>query len=117
MKEKTQLLKRKTIDLLANVDQAHVVIEASIITSYLINELGIVNNLSFLVDDDKMKIGKFSPHHAIQVFSFDSLKVRESRNAVILAWQHTNVLLRRLKENGLKGSVLVPLSYPRFLII
>jgi SAM-dependent methyltransferase len=117
LREKTSLMKRKTIDLLANIDQAHLGIGASISTSYLINEFGIANNLSFLVDDDKMKIGKFSPHHAIQVISFDSLKVRESQNAIILAWQHTNVLLRRLRENGFKGSVLVPLPYPRLLTI
>jgi SAM-dependent methyltransferase len=115
--ERTALAKKKTKELLENSSQVHLGIGASISTSYLVNEFGIADNLSFLVDDDKMKIGKFSPHYAIEVVSFDSLKVKENENAIILAWQHTNVLLRRLKENGFTGNVLIPLPRPRILTV
>jgi len=117
LREKTTLAKRKTLDLLATVNEAHLGIGASISTSYLINEFEIAENLNFLVDDDRVKIGRFSPYYAIQVIPFTHAKVRSCRNAIILAWQHTNVLLGRLKENGFKGSVLIPLPHPRLLTI
>jgi SAM-dependent methyltransferase len=90
---------------------------ASISTSYLINQFGIAEFIDFLVDDNVSKIGKFSPHYGIEVLSFSDLKIRDKRTAIVLAWQHTNVLINRLVEVGFKGKILVPLPYIRWVDI
>lgn len=88
-------------------------IGASISTSYLINQFGLGSRISFLLDDDSSKWGKFSPLYGIPVLPFSNEKITEVRYAIILSWQHTNLLLNRLKANGFIGKVIVPLPHLR----
>jgi len=82
---------------------------ASISTTYLINLFGIQEFIDFLVDDDINKIGRFSPMHSIEVKSFAMIQGHNIDTAMILSWQHTKVLTRRLRQSGFNGEVIIPL--------
>ena len=90
-------------------------IGASISTSYLLNYLEISEYITELYDDDVNKIGKFSPGVGKKVFSIDDLPNHSECLAIILAWQHTNLILERLNQVGFKGEIFIPLPYPRFI--
>jgi hypothetical protein len=107
-------LKRKLEEISLNGDKIFGV-GASISTSYLINLFEVQEYIDFLVDDDINKIGRFSPLHSIEVQPFSIIKHSKLNTAMILSWQHTNVLTKRLIESGFRGEVLVPL--PDFRII
>lgn len=117
LKERTEQTGFKCRELLSKVNHRLLGIGASVSTSHLINEFNISHKLDALVDDDPLKLGKFSPHHAIEVIPFSHKNVNSNSNAMLLAWQHTNVLLDRLRESGFKGEVLIPLPQPRILVI
>ena len=89
-------------------------IGASISTSYLLNYFELNKYITELYDDDYNKIGKFSPGVGKKVSSIDDLPNHSECLAIILAWQHTNKILDRLKEVGFKGKIFIPLPYPRF---
>ena len=87
---------------------------ASISTSYLLNEFEIFNSILKLYDDDVNKIGKYSPFYGIKVDSLNGLKKENPDLVIILAWQHVNKLIDRLREINYSGLILVPL--PEFRI-
>ncbi len=93
--------------------QALVGIGASISTTHLLHQFGIGQQIEKLFDDDPNKFGKFSPGYGIEVSPLETLGMEVWDLAIILAWQHTDVLLRRLKEVGFRGKVIVPLPNPR----
>lgn len=115
--ERVSDAKAKALRLLEGPDKSWLGIGASISTTYLINHWEIANKISFLIDDDSLKRKRFSPYFAIEVLPFDHENLRKYDNAIILAWQHTNVLLRRLKQCGYKGKVLIPLPDPRVIYV
>ena len=82
---------------------------ASISTTHLIYEFDIYKHLDFLVDDDERKIGKFSPGVGLEVFPLEHIKGNSNIIAIILAWQHSQVLLKRLEQIDFKGLVLIPM--------
>jgi hypothetical protein len=90
-------------------------IGASISTSYLSNYFEINEFITELYDDDVNKIGKFSPGVGKKVFSINDLSNHSECLAIILAWQHTNLILERLNQVGFKGEIFIPLPYPRFI--
>jgi hypothetical protein len=90
-------------------------IGASISTSYLINYFDIFQYIDCLVDDDRRKCGTYSPKYGIPVKSFDGLNTIENPTAIILAWQHSNLLINRLENSGFKGKIIIPL--PHFQVI
>jgi hypothetical protein len=90
-------------------------IGASISTSYLLNYFEVNEYIKELYDDDVNKIGKFSPGTAKKVYKIDDLPNYSKCLAMILAWQHTDLILERLNQVGFKGKIFVPLPYPRFI--
>jgi hypothetical protein len=88
---------------------------ASISTSYLLNYFGINGYMDSLYDDDPNKVGKFSPGSGIKVFGIDQIPKNPDSLVVILAWQHTNKILERLKQVGFAGKIFVPLPFPKFI--
>lgn len=92
-------------------------IGASISTTYFSNYFDISEKISLLLDDDFMKIGRFSPGSGIQVESLGKAKTYAGKTAIMLAWQHTDRLLTRLREEGFRGLILIPLPRPYVLRI
>ena len=90
---------------------------ASISTTYFSNQFSISGKLFALFDDDVNKIGKFSPGAGLEVFPLSALPSGGKYLTIVLAWQHTDKLLSRLKENNFTGRVLVPLPTPRLIVI
>jgi hypothetical protein len=90
-------------------------IGASISTTYLCNQFGLSDKIDKLFDDDVNKIGRFSPGSGIQVNALKDIPSGNSSLAIILAWQHSEKLLSRLKEEGFSGKVLIPLPFPQIL--
>ena len=88
-------------------------IGASISTTYLANYFGISGIISNLFDDDETKWNLYSPGSGVEVLPMNTISQQENKTAVLLAWQHTNRILERLKESRFQGTLLVPLPYFR----
>ena len=118
IKSRVEVQKNLVQGLLSESSVKFLGLGASISTSYLVNEFEISEYIEFLVDDDNLKVSRYSPRFGIPVISFHDEKVRSYRNAIILAWQHTNVLMSRLAKSQFKGNVIVPLpnSYAKSLV-
>jgi hypothetical protein len=91
-------------------------IGASISTTYLCNQFGLNNLLNKLFDDDKNKIGLFAPGTKLCVEALSNLPISTDSTAIILAWQHSDKLLRRLNELKYPGQIVLPLPNPRLVI-
>ena len=92
-------------------------IGASISTTYFCNQFSISEKLFALFDDDVNKIGRFSPGAGLEVFPLSALPSGGKYLTIVLAWQHTDKLLSRLKEINFTGRVLVPLPSPKLIVI
>ena len=88
---------------------------ASISTTYLCNQFGISSRISGLYDDDKNKIGKFAPASGIEVHPLSTLPSGDDSLTIILAWQHTEKFISRLKEIHFAGRILIPLPVPTLI--
>lgn len=77
---------------------------ASHSTTTLIYHFELREFLDYIVDDNPLKYGKFSPGYHIPVFPASSLLEDKPDIVVILAWQHTQSILQRhndfLEANG-----------------
>ena len=84
---------------------------ASISTTHLIYQFGLNDFISTLFDDDKNKIGCYSPGLGLPVLGLNELFVKNSETVVVLAWQHSKVMLQRLIDINFRGSVVNLLPY------
>jgi hypothetical protein len=82
---------------------------ASISTTHLLHQFKLGTTVQKLYDDDQNKVGRFSPGYGIEVARLSDLPEWSPTAAVILAWQHTDVLITRLRECGFVGPVISPL--------
>ena len=88
-------------------------IGASISTTYLCNQFRLNDKVDKLFDDDVNKIGRFAPGSGKPVQALTSIPKKEDSVALILAWQHSERLIQRLREVGYPGKILTPLPNPR----
>jgi hypothetical protein len=88
---------------------------ASISTTHLLCQFGIGPRIGQLFDDDPNKIGRFSPGWGISVAPMGELNSNDWDCAVILAWQHSDVLIGRLRAVGYHGEVVIPLPNPSII--
>ncbi len=86
-------------------------IGASISTTHLISEFKLSRWVNELYDDDVRKTGRFSPGLGLEVFPLTELTNSKTDCVIILAWQHTDKIVSRLKSIGFHGRVVVPLPY------
>lgn len=90
-------------------------IGASISTTYLCNQFGLNDKVEKLFDDDASKIGRFAPGSGKAVQALAGIPKKENSVALILAWQHSEKLIQRLREVGYLGRILTPLPNPKLL--
>lgn len=88
-------------------------IGASISTTYLCNQFRLNDKVDELFDDDVNKVGRFAPGSGKPVQALTSIPKKEDSAALILAWQHSERLIQRLREVGYPGRILTPLPNPR----
>jgi SAM-dependent methyltransferase len=84
---------------------------ASISTTHLMYQFGLNEFISTLFDDDKNKIGRYSPGLGLPVLGLENLSEMNFKIVVILAWQHSRVLLKRLREVDEKLKVFIPMPF------
>lgn len=92
-------------------------IGASISTTHLLHQFELGNRISALYDEDIRKVGRYSPGFGIEVRSLSEVDDLTGGVLLLLAWQHTSVLLRRLQVFGFRGRVIVPLPEPQVVQI
>lgn len=88
---------------------------ASISTTHLLHQFDIGDRIATLYDEDVRKIGRYSPGFGIEVRDLSKAVERNGGVLLLLSWQHTSALLKRLEILGFKGSVVVPLPEPRVI--
>lgn len=85
---------------------------ASHSTTILIHQFGLNKFLDFIVDDNKIKQGLFSPGFHIPVFKGEKIYENFKNSVIVLAWQHQNKIIKKNKKylkNG--GKFIIPLPY------
>lgn len=86
---------------------------ASATSTTLISHFELNNYLTYLVDDNESKIGRFSPGFHIPVHNSNMLFVEKPDLIIILAWRFIDTIYPKIKDLGIP--ILVPL--PVFRII
>ena len=83
----------------------------------LLLEIALITkkDVDFIVEDNKLKIGKYLPKHGIKIKSFNELKNFKKSCVVIFAWNFANDILEKLKKLKLDIIVLIPL--PKLKIV
>ena len=89
---------------------------ASHSTTTLLHHFGIGEYLDYLVDDNPIKHGLYSPGHHLEVFP--SIKLYDDRpeNVLVLGWQHRDSIVgrnRKFIEEG--GKFIIPLPVLRVI--
>jgi SAM-dependent methyltransferase len=87
---------------------------ASTTTTTLLYHFELTSRIAFIVDDNPLKQGLFSPGAHIPVLPSEELAARKPDIVVILAWIYADPILNRNAEyvrNG--GTFLIPLPVPK----
>lgn len=92
-------------------------IGASISTTHLLHQFKLGNRVSSLFDDDPRKIGLYAPGFGIGVRPLPEVKEASGGAVLLLSWQHSAVLIARLRQVGFYGQVIVPLPNPKIISI
>ena len=56
------------------------------------------NEVSYLIEDNLLKVGRYTPKASIPIFSFDELKSRKPDILIIFAWNFADDIITKLKE-------------------
>jgi ubiquinone/menaquinone biosynthesis C-methylase UbiE len=85
-------------------------------TSYFLSHMDrrFIEKFDFIFDDDHKKIGKYLPFFGLQIQNLEKLQGHKSM-VLLISWQHTDLLIQRLKSLNFIGDVIVPL--PKFKVI
>ena len=87
---------------------------ASVGTTTLMYQFGLDRFLSFLVDDNPMRHGLFTPGHHLPVLASEELYTRKPDHVLVLAWRYVEPIRakhRRYLEQG--GRFILPLPEVR----
>lgn len=83
---------------------------ASHSTTTLIYHFDLAPFIEYLVDDNQLKHGRYSPGHHIPVYSSQKLYEDRPDYAIILGWQHQNSIMEKhQKYLANKGHWIIPL--------
>ena len=105
--------KNELIDFIKNIrtnNQVIVGYGASVSTTTLLHHFEIGQYLDYIVDDNTIKHGLFSPGYHLQVYPSEKLYADKPDYVLILGWQHQDSIINRNKkflEDG--GKFIVPL--------
>lgn len=89
---------------------------ASTTTTTLLYHFELENRVKFIVDDNALKQGRFSPGAHIPVLSSTELLSKKPAIVVVLAWIYADAILKRNRaflEAG--GRFLIPLATPQIV--
>ena len=76
------------------------------------------DNIQFVVEDNKNKVGKFLPHNGIPIRDIKELDFKKSAVIIILAWNFSDDIIMKLKKlYKVKVQVIIPLPKLKVLEI
>ncbi len=111
---KKQLLER--LSQLKSAGNKIVGFGASHSTTTLLYHFEVAPFIEYLVDDNEMKQGRYSPGYHLPVYSSEKLYEDKPDYVVILAWQHqTSITARHQKYLGNGGHWIIPLPQLQIL--
>jgi hypothetical protein len=67
-----------------------------------------VTDIEFIIDDTVLKQGRYTPGVHIPVVGWDKIDSNDEHTYLLLSWNYKNEILKKLKERGAKGRLLVP---------
>lgn len=84
---------------------------ASNTTTTLLYHFGLNDKIKYIVDDNVIKIGRFTPHNHIPIYSPDKIYEDNPDFIIIFAWRYTDMIIEKhhqyLENNG---TFIVPLK-------
>ncbi len=81
----------------------------------IIDLLGLRNEISYIIDDSPLKIGKFMPIGNIPIIGFDEhIKDAEYQIYIVLGWAQTERIIRKILSTTKHCSIIT--VYPKFEI-
>jgi len=110
---KIDLCKKELLETLEQVhSMGHTIVGygASHSTTTLLHHFEIGEYLDFIVDDNPIKHGLYSPGYHLPVYSSDKLYEDKPKYVVMLGWQHQNSIINRnMKYLDDGGKFIIPL--------
>ena len=100
--------RKKKLDLILlklNKKKEIIGLGASISCITLIYQLGIQNKIKYLLDDNKIKHGMFSPGSNIKIFDPKKYIYNKNQTILILAWRFKKNFMKKYQSN-FKGRIL-----------
>ncbi len=74
------------------------------------------DDIDFIVEDNKLKVGKFLPN-GIQIKTVNDIQQKSKILILILAWNFSDDIIYKLKKLGIKCEVIIPLPTFRKITI
>jgi len=76
------------------------------------------DEISFIVDDNKLKVGKFLPATSIPIKSSNVIEIDKEAVIIIFAWNFADDIIKILKKKYLVPiTIIIPLPYPKVVTI
>ena len=76
------------------------------------------SDISFIVEDNELKVGKFLPKTSIPIRSFKEIDFNKNATIILFAWNFAEDIIKKLKKNyNVPASVIIPLPVPRVVEI
>lgn len=75
-------------------------------------------DISFIVEDNELKVGKFLPKTSIPILSLESVDFKKESIIIIFAWNFANDIISKLKQKyKVPATIIIPLPNPRIVKI
>ena len=76
------------------------------------------NEISFVVDDNDLKVGKFLPSTSIPIKSSKAIEFNKEAVIILFAWNFADDIIKNLKKKyRVPVTIIIPLPYPRVVKI
>ena len=114
------ITKKELLKLIKNIKNENKSIAgygAAAKTTTLLNYFGINNKLlNFVVDDNKLKQGRYTPGTHIPIFDSEKIYIKKPDFVILLAWNYSNSIIKKHKKFlKIGGKFIVP--FPKIKII
>ena len=76
------------------------------------------NEISFVVDDNDLKVGKFLPSTSIPIKSSKVIEFNKEAVIILFAWNFADDIIKNLKQKyRVPATIIIPLPYPKVVKI
>ena len=75
------------------------------------------DEIKYIVDDNDLKQGKYTPGKNIKIIKFKELKNINFDFIIILAWNFSDAIIKKLKQNIKNKRFKIIIPFPKFKVI